>query len=411
MTGRRGLDRRSFLQGGAAALGGAALALGGRELVEAAGGPVPGGGATAGGAPGAPTAPDDAVGRATEGFRGTRQAGVATPPQASAAFVALDLAGDVDRAALVRLMRIWTDDIERLTSGRAPLADTEAELAAVPARLTVTVGFGPAALAAAGVDEASVSWPAALPPFGIDRLEDRWSGGDLVLQVCADDPLTVAHAVRLLAKDARSFAEVRWVQRGFRRAVGTTPSGTTMRNLMGQVDGTANPHLDVDANLIWREDGSTSMVVRRIAMNLDTWDELDRDGREKAVGRRLDTGAPLTGGTEHDEVDLEAEDEHGLTVVAPFAHVRRARTDDRAQRFLRRGYNYDDAPSGGAVSDSGLVFVTFQADVEAQLVPVQRRLDELDLLNEWTTPVGSAVFWVPPGAGSGEILGQSVLGG
>ena len=31
----------------------------------------------------------------------------------------------------------------------------------------------------------------------IDRLEDRWSGGDLLLQICADDPLTVAHSARV----------------------------------------------------------------------------------------------------------------------------------------------------------------------------------------------------------------------
>ncbi|MDO8107879.1 Dyp-type peroxidase, partial [Isoptericola sp. b441] len=44
-----------------------------------------------------------------------------------------------------------------------------------------------------------------------------------------------------------------------------------------------------------------------------------------------------------------------------------------------------------------------------QFLPVQRRLAELDLLNRWTTPIGSAVFWVPPGARAGEVLGQAAL--
>ena len=35
------------------------------------------------------------------------------------------------------------------------------------------------------------------------------------------------------------------------------------------------------------------MVVRRIRMNVDTWEKLDRSSRENAVGRKLDTGAPL----------------------------------------------------------------------------------------------------------------------
>ncbi|GIJ00475.1 dye decolorizing peroxidase [Sediminihabitans luteus] len=400
-----GTSRRSFLQGGAAVLGGAALALGGRAVVDAA---------TAD--PADAAAPDDAAGRATVAFRGERQPGVTTRPQAFAAFVALDLVDGFDRDALVRLMRIWTDDAERLMAGTPGLADQEKELAAVPARLTVTFGYGPRVFEAAGLADRAPGWLRPLPAFGVDRLEDAWTGGDLVLQVCADDEVTVSHAVRLLVKDARTFTTVRWVQRGFRHAPGTTPSGTTMRNLMGQVDGTRNPDVGVEPALVWSSDdagpahaGSTSMVVRRIAMNLDTWDELDRDGREKAVGRRLDTGAPLTGTREHDEPDLDAKGPNGLTVIGPFAHIRRARSENTAERFLRRGYNYDDAPAPGRLSNSGLVFTTFQRDVDAQFVPIQRRLDELDLLNEWTTPIGSAVFYVPGGARSGEYVGQRLL--
>ena len=45
-----------------------------------------------------------------------------------------------------------------------------------------------------------------------------------------------------------------------------------------------------------------------------------------------------------------------------------------------------------------------------QFVPVQRRLAEADLLNLWTTPIGSAVFAVLPGAQPGEVLGEALLG-
>lgn len=44
-----------------------------------------------------------------------------------------------------------------------------------------------------------------------------------------------------------------------------------------------------------------------------------------------------------------------------------------------------------------------------QLVPVQRRLAEQDLLNIWTTPVGSVVAAALPGCREGEYLGQRVL--
>ncbi len=352
-------------------------------------------------------------GTRTIAFRGAHQPGVVTPPQDHGAFVAFDLRATVDADALRRLFTIWTDDAERLMAGRPGLADTEPELALRPSRLTITVGVGPRVVEVA---RASVpAWLGPLPEFEIDRLEDRWNGGDLLLQVCGDDELAVAHAVRLLTKEARTFVSVRWVQRGFRGPLG---QDRTPRNLMGQVDGTANPTADEVDALVWRDGssngpewlvGGTTMVVRRIAMDLDTWDEIDRPARERTIGRRLDDGRPLTGGSLEDDPDLGALDENGLQVIDPFAHVRRARPNDRKQRILRRPYNYDDPPPAGGLTDAGLVFVSFQADLERQFVPIQRRLAELDLLNQWTTPVGSAVFAVLPGARRGEILGQSLL--
>lgn len=404
--GPAGPSRRGFLRGGATflggTLGGSAATLGGTAAW----------GATRPASDTGEQAPDEA-GQATVPFRGARQPGVATSPQAFATLVAFDLAAGTDREALVRLMRIWTDDAERLMAGRPGLADTEPELAAVPARLTVTVGYGPAVFTAADLTNRAPSWLRPLPEFTVDRLEDAWSGGDLLLQVCADDPVTVMHAVRLLAKQARTFATVRWLQRGFRNSPGTVAPGTTWRNPMGQVDGTGNIDPAADQHLIWHTDstdgwlaGGTSAVARRIAMDLDGWDEVDRTGRENAIGRRLADGAPLTGSKEHDEPDLEAKGPNGFGVIDAAAHIRRSRSDDRGERFLRRPYGYDDGPG-----DTGLLFVSYQADIDRQFVPIQRKLDELDLLNEWTTPVGSAVFAVPPGAGLGEYLGQPLLGG
>lgn len=387
------LSRRGFLTG-AAALAGVAVGAG-----------------VTGAAAAAQRPPQDPAGRAVVPFHGERQAGVGTPPQAFLTLLAFDLAPGVDRDALVRLLRIWTDDAARLTQGRPGLADSEPELAAVPASLTVTVGFGPDVFRVARREARRPAWLAPLPPFGVDALRAEWNDGDLVLQLCADDPVTLAHAARVLVRQGSTFASVRWVQQGYRNAPGAVVPGTTMRNLFGQVDGTRNLAPGRDDALIWVADGpmagGTGMVVRRIAMNLDTWEELDRPAREQVVGRRLTDGAPLTGRAEHDEPDLTASGPDGLTVIPPFAHIRRARTDDPRQRFLRRSFNYDD----GAGRDAGLVFITFQADVDAQFVPVQRRLDELDLLNTWTTPVGSAVFAVPGGAAPGEYVGQRLLEG
>ena len=77
--------------------------------------------------------------------------------------------------------------------------------------------------------------------------------------------------------------------------------------------------------------------------------------------------------------------------------------------ILRRGYNFTDGSDGSGHLDAGLFFVAFVRDAHKQFVPMQQRLADLDLLNEWTTPIGSAVFAIPPGCAEGEFLGQSVL--
>ncbi|WP_156759004.1 Dyp-type peroxidase [Microbacterium karelineae] len=389
-----GPSRRQFLLGGAVAGIGAAAAVG----IDAAlrtrdDAPV--------------SAGDEGTRAQTVAFHGAHQAGIATEPQAHGAFVALDLRDGVGRDELARLMRILTDDAARLTQGEAALADSEPELAEHPARLTVTFGFGPRLVERAG--GRAPDWLGPLPAFEIDRLRPEFSDGDLLLQVASDDAMTLAHASRMLLKDARSFATVRWTQRGFRRARGTVRPGSTQRNLFGQVDGTVNPVPGTDDfdGVVWSDDGwlagGTSLVLRRIRMNLDKWDELDRPGREASVGRTLSNGAPLTGSDEFDEPDFGATSAIGFPVIPTFAHMRRARGDG-SERIFRRAYNYED-------DDAGLLFASYQADVARQFTPIQRRLDEIDLLNEWTTPIGSAVFALPPGCDEGGFIGETILAG
>lgn len=390
---RRGrIGRRRLLGGGAAAVGAAglgAVALPGR------------------------TGPADA-GQVTEPFHGPHQAGVATSPQSQIAFVAFDIRPGTGRAELAGLLRLWTEDIARLTAGRPALADTEPELAARPARLTVTAGLGPGFFRAADLVVRQPEWLAPLPAFPIDRLEARWSGGDLLLQIAADEATAVSHAVRVLSRSVASLVTVRWVQRGFRDAA----PGATPRNLMGQLDGSVNlvPGTPEFNRLVWAGSGwlagGTALVLRRIAVDLDTWDQLDTGAREQAIGRRVATGAPLSGRVETDEPDLAAADRFGIPLIPPSSHVARARHTHDGERFLRRAYNYDDAPEAGGAPRAGLLFAAYQRDVSAQFLPVQRRLAEFDALNQWTTAIGSAVFAVPPGVPApGGYLGQSLLEG
>ncbi|PYE17486.1 dye decolorizing peroxidase [Williamsia limnetica] len=400
-SSRVGFSRRRLL-GGAAGLGavgvGAGIGWGAAEAVTANGS-------------------DGSAGQQIEPFYGPHQAGIATAAQAHAQFVGLDLVEGSDSAALTGILKVWTEDAARLTGGRAALADTEPELAHIPSRLTVTVGVGAGVFGPAAPAQRRPTWLRPLPAFSIDRInESVWGQTDLLLQVCGDDPTTVAHAVRVLTKNVRSRVRIAWVQRGFHHARGSTPKGTTMRNLMGQVDGTVNPRSDLDFDsLVWDDGGQqpwlaggTALVLRRIAMQLDTWEELDRHARELTVGRTIPNGAPLTGTDEHDTPDFEAT-RMGIPVIPPSSHIARAHQRSAREQFLRRAYNYDDPPGPGETSNSGLIFAAYQQDVDAQFLPVQQRLADHDALNEWTVPIGSAVYAILPGIAEGDFLGSTLV--
>ncbi|CKI58802.1 Dyp-type peroxidase [Mycolicibacterium smegmatis] len=362
---------------------------------------------------------DHGFGTDAEPFYGPHQAGIATAPQAHGVFLAFDVKPTdtrSERDTVAAILRLWTVDAARLTAGRPAVADTEPELATRPARLTVTVGLGPGLLGRLG---ATVPRSARdLPEFGPDRLQERWSGGDLLLQICGDDPVSIAHATRVLTKNVRAMAVQRWRQAGFRNARGADRQGTSMRNLMGQVDGTVNLAPDEFDELVWLGDevypglaGGTLMVLRRIEMQLDTWDELDRESKELTVGRTLDSGAPLTGQRETDEPDFTLA-RNGIPVIPPNSHIALARHRHDGERFLRRPYNYDDAPEPGQTSNTGLIFATYQRDIDTQFLPVQQRLAQFDALNQWTTAIGSSVFVILPGVRSPEgYLGQELLAG
>lgn len=342
------------------------------------------------------------------------QAGITTPMQAHLVAVAFDIREGLEPQDARRLMRVLTQDIAALTSGKGGVADSEPELAQAPSNLTVTVGVGPRFFAAFGLKGGRPGWLVDLPAYRIDQLEEQWCGGDLLLQICGDDQIAIAHARKVLMSQTRRFVSLRWLQTGFSGARGATAEGTTMRNLMGQVDGTVNPDQILDDSLIFVRDGSpwegaSSVVVRRIAMNLETWEEVDRVAREDSLGRAMDTGAPLGQTSEHDDVDFDKTSALGFPLVSSYSHVRRARSDVPGQQIYRRAFNYDDAPRPGSLNNTGLVFVSYQASIENQYMPIQARLAELDSLNEWTTPIGSAVFAVLPGLGASEYLGQSIL--
>ena len=358
---------------------------------------------------------------ATVDFDGPHQAGVATPAQAHLNLVGFNFHDDVDRDGVIRLMRSWSHDARALTAGQTPPGSLEPELVQAPANLTVTCGFGPRVFEIAGLQAQRPDWLAPIPEFQLDQLEEAWGQSDVVLQICSDDPLTVSHTTRHMVRTSPTYAAPVWMQQGFLHAAGTREEGQTPRNLFGQKDGTVNLTTDEEQlEHVWHDSeapawsqGGTAMVVRRIRMNMDTWEMLDRTSREESVGRTLDEGGPLSGGDEFAEPDFSATDEYGLPVIDAASHMARARppADKPEQTMLRRSYNYDLPPVDG-LSNSGQVFICCQQNPDRQFTPVQARLDEQDRLNEWITHIGSAVYWLPPGTGSAtgeDYWGQGLL--
>ena len=236
--------RRSFLRGlaggvaGGVAAGGVAGAAGRVRLPRLSGRPVrpPANAAIAAGR--LPAVP----------FHGQYQAGILPKPSRATAVVSFNATAE-SKAELVELFQTVTDRARFLTAGGTPppvgidgppsdsgvLGPT-----VVPDGLTVTFGVGSTlfddryGLAAAR--------PAHLTPmksFPNDDLDPAQCGGDLILQLSAGNSDTVLHALRDIAKNTRGGMQANWRIDGFSSPA--RPTGTVPRNLLGFMDGIANP--------------------------------------------------------------------------------------------------------------------------------------------------------------------------
>lgn len=377
-------------------------------------------------------APSHLAGSVVE-FYGAHQAGIATATQEHLQFGAFDMVSG-SREDLRGLLAEWSRAAALLARGRPvgplqtggrPPADTGEAVGLGPSALTVTFGVGSSVFAAGGGGRFGLAGLrpgplAELPPFAGDALAPAICGGDLGVQVCADDPQVAFHAMHNLIRIASPAAAPRWVLAGFGRTANSDHQ-VTPRNLMGFKDGTANIVAEDTAALrrfVWAGApqsppwmrGGSYMVVRRIEMLLGAWDATSLNDQEATFGRRKLSGAPLTGTREHDPIDLAAR-AHGVPVIPADAHIRLASpAHNGGQRILRRGYSYVDGldPATGSAA-GGLLFICFQRDPRRQFIPIQQKLAASDALNRHVQHVGSAVFACPPGARPGGFVGEGLF--
>ncbi len=405
------VQRRSFLKGAlSAGVAGAAMSAAMPALATAAGDNAAAGPNSAG----------------VVDFHGEHQAGILTPQQRHATFIAYDVIA-ANKAELTDLMRAITERARFLTAGGAPQdlgitappSDSGILGPTVPADgLTVTVGVG----ASLFDDRFGLAGrkPARLTPmrtFPNDSLDAKRCHGDLSLQVCAENADTVAHAIRDIAKHTRGAMQMRWRMAGFQNP--PRPSGT-QRNFLGFKDGIANPNVKDGRqmrDLIWAGGGEPAwaaggsyQVIRLIRMLVEFWDRVSLNEQELMLGRRRDTGAPLDGASETD-IPRYGNDPEGK-VIPLTSHIRKAnpRTPATASSvLLRRGYNYEQGFDSVGDLDVGLIFCCYQQDLVRQFEAVQTRLIDEPLV-DYITPFGGGYFFALPGArDANDYLGRSML--
>ena len=405
------INRRNVLKGVAAGVVGTAvtgglLAAGAKADADAA-------------------APATSTGPTSVPFHGEHQAGITTPQQRYSTHAAFDVTAS-SKADLLTLFKTLTTRARALTGGGAapdlgvgsPPADSDVLGPDIPADgLTVTLAVG-----ASLFDDRfglAAKKPKNLTPmksFPNDALEPSLCHGDLMLQLCANNPDTIHHALRDIAKHTRGGMQARYRQDGF--VSQPRPAGAP-RNLLGFKDGIANPAPSEDDQLLWVQPnsgeptwaiGGSYQVTRFIRMFVEFWDRVSINEQENMFGRRRDTGAPLDGQNESDAPDY-TKDPKG-DVIPLDSHIRLANPRTPAtekNRILRRGYNYDNGFDENGNISAGLVFTCFQQDVKRQFEVTQTRLIDEPLV-DYIQPFGGGYFFVLPGVrNTTDFFGNGLL--
>ena len=351
-------------------------------------------------------------------YYGEHQAGITTPAQKHIYFLVADLHSD-DREKIKEMFQLWTAYSLRLTRGEhvkpysknlyIPPTDTGEADSLNPHNLTLTFGVSPSFFSKLGIDNLRPPELAELPHFPRDQLQPQYTGGDICIQACADDPQVAFHAVRNLVRGARLNLTMRWSQAGFNSY---DSADETPRNLFAFKDGTANLSGENLDKVVWVEKdgwlkGGSYLVARRIKMFLETWDRTSLGEQHNTFGRYRDSGAPMGQHEEHEPINLGLLDDKGEPAMPTTSHARIAHAT--GHNILRRSFSYASGIDDKGQFDTGLLFISYQNSPQP-FIDIQNAFGNVDKMNEYITHIGSGLFACFPGVkDENDYLGKALL--
>lgn len=378
------ISRRSLLLGaGASAVGGGLLTLGATQSTQPDG------------------EKEDPATSPVADLKGPEQAGITRPttPQPHA----LIIVADVNTTGIWDALATLGTKIRELVDGHHP-----AILPDGPGDLSVSAGVGQRILNASrhgnSLDDLLI-----MPTYrGDELLPDNALGGDILLSIHSSNPVDLEPVYHFLSTTLPGFS-LRWSQLGFR---GPGDKGVA-RNPFGYHDGVTVPRSEEELKQnVWIPSGplkgGTICVLRSFLLDTTSFRALSPTRQDAVMGREKVSGIPLGGTQLHEDANVSAKTPTGDFVIPADSHVRAAHPSFTGSKLmLRRSYSFNRPDPDTGFPDQGLIFIAFQNDIRTFIL-TQQRLDEMDALMEFSTPVATAAFAMLPGFDEKTPLGHSL---
>lgn len=261
-------------------------------------------------------------------------------------------------------------------------------------RVTITIGLGAGLFITNDGDDRfglrhhKPKWLRTMPKVTGDKFEPAATATDLIFIIASDHPYVNVSIARALSQGnwgeqgvKEQRLKVRTVDQGFAR-----PDRREFLRFDDGIDNLSNlrdRELDKfvyvapeDGEPAWAVNGAY-LVWRKIKENLPIWEAFATAHQEGMIGRKKDTGKPLSHQTEGVQgmtpVYPKADDEKDGPLTAHIRKMqpRRQGVDlmgvaDLDRRFLRRGYPFFDGIDSKGEVLCGLLFMAFMRDLRKQ---------------------------------------------